>query len=86
MQISRDIRRRIRSDAYYIKKYGYMSHANYVKQKKNNYLYYLIGITSYALFVNPNDDKMREYLGVFKSELFRYKNGDLAINNANPHP
>ena len=86
MQISRDIRRRIRSDAYYIKKYGYMSHANYVKQKKNNYLYYLIGITSYALFVNPNDDKMREYLGVFKSELFRYKNGDLAINNTNPHP
>ncbi len=62
-----------------------MSHANYVKQKKNNYLYYLIGITSYALFVNPNDDKMREYLDVFKSELFRYKNGNLAINT-NPHP
>ena len=28
---------------------------------------------------------MREYLDVFKSELFRYKNGNLAINT-NPHP
>lgn len=85
MQISRNIRRRIRSDAYYIKKFGYVSHVNYIKQQRKNYLYHLIGITTYALFINPKDDKMYEYLNVFKEELSRYEN-DIAFTDTNPHP
>lgn len=73
LQVSRELRRRIRSDAYYIEKYGLSSHMDRTNQTKRNYLYYLIGISSYALFINPYDDKMKKYLNVFKKELDRCK-------------
>lgn len=73
LQINRELRRRIRSDAYYIEKYGFHSHIDYTSQNRSNYLYYLIGIASYALFINPYDDKMRECLEIFKKELARCK-------------
>ena len=73
LQVSRELRRRIRSDAYYIEKYGLSSHMDRTNQNKRNYLYYLIGISSYALFINPYDDKMKKYLNVFKKELDRCK-------------
>lgn len=69
MQLERGIRRRIRSEAYYIQKYGYQSHIQHIQQEKRNHLYYLLGIASYALFINPYDEKMRSYLNIFKAEL-----------------
>lgn len=69
MQICRKIRRKIREEAYYIQKYGLESHMKFTNNRKSNYLYYLIGITSYALFVNPGDEKLKNYLEIFKSQL-----------------
>jgi RNA-directed DNA polymerase len=69
LQIDRKIRKRLRSDAYYIKKYGFESHKQHIQEGRVNYLYHLIGLSSYALFINPYDDKMKEYLGIFKAEL-----------------
>jgi len=78
MQVSRNIRRKIRSEAYYIDKYGYQSHVQHTNQNRRNYLYYLIGIASYALFINPNDEKMKQYLSVFKDELNRQGNTEFS--------
>lgn len=69
MQIERKIRRKIRSDAYYIKKFGIENHMIYTNEKHKNYLYHLIGLSSYASFINPSDKKMKEYIQIFKEEL-----------------
>lgn len=70
MQVSRKIRHRIRSDIYYIRKYGLESHIEYRGISKANYLYHLMGLTSYALFINPKDEELKEYV-VFLSELIK---------------
>ena len=41
----------------------------HIKNEKSNYLYYLIGLTSYALPINTEDKHMKEYLDIFKGEL-----------------
>lgn len=69
MQIERAIRRRIRSDVYYIQKYGLHSHINKIGEKRTNYIYHLIGLASYILFINPYDLKMKNYVEILKSEL-----------------
>lgn len=74
MQVNRKLRRQLRSTAYYIQKYGYVSHIEHTGQTRRNYLYYLIGLASYALFINPSDKNMRHYLDIFKNELANNKN------------
>jgi len=70
MQISRKIRHKIRSDVYYIRKYGLDSHLEHMGINKANYLYHLMGIASYALFINPKDEKLKEYV-TFLSDLIK---------------
>ena len=69
MQLNKKLRHQIRSQVYYIQKYGLVEHIERTKQKRKNYIYYLIGITSYASFINPNDKKLKEYLEILKDEL-----------------
>lgn len=69
LQLSRKIRKDIRKNAYYIKKYGLESHLQHVNENRENYLYHMIGIASYAHFINPKDEQLSEYLDTFKSEL-----------------
>ena len=69
MQINAEKRKHIRAEAYYIKKYGYQSHIEYHGIKRERYLYHLIGMSSYALFINPYDENMKSYLAVFKKAL-----------------
>lgn len=61
MQVSREIRRQIRSDMYYIQKYGLDSHLEYRGVEKEKYIQHMRGLISYCIFVNPRDEKMREY-------------------------
>lgn len=61
LQLSRKIRKRIRSDIYYIRKYGLESHLEYTDEKRENYLYHLMGMVSYGVFINPYDEKLKEY-------------------------
>lgn len=69
MQIARTIRHRIRSDIYYIQKFGLDSHIEKLGNNKNNYLYHLMGQVSYAAFINPYDEKLIEYIAILKKEL-----------------
>lgn len=74
MQLEKKIRKRIRSDVYYIKKYGIDSHLERTSEKRKNYLYHMIGLATYALFINPKDCKMREYLEILKDNLVHQQN------------
>lgn len=73
MQVNRALRRKIRSDVYYIRKFGLASHLEHVGIEKKNYLYHLMGITSYALYINPADNEMKEYVEFLRKEITNYK-------------
>ena len=75
MQINRRLRHKIRSDVYYIRKFGLDSHMEHVGIKRQNYLYYLMGITSYALFINPMDEELKEYVDFLRKEIINFKQG-----------
>ncbi len=60
-QLSKHVRKDIRQSMYYIKKYGLQSHLDYIQEERNNYLQHLLGIITYALFINPHDQELRKY-------------------------
>ena len=67
LQLSREKRRAIRQEIYYIKKYGIKSHMNHLGEKHNNYLVHLAGKINFALFINPHDREMAEYRAYIKT-------------------
>lgn len=71
MQLSRKIRKRIRSDMYYIQKYGVESHLEHIGETRKNYLYHMMGVVSYAAFINPYDEKLKKYRLFLKEEISR---------------
>lgn len=73
MQLNRKVRKRIRSDMYYIQKYGVESHIQHIGEDRKNYLYHLIGLISYAAFVNPYDEELKKYK-LFLKEQIDYTN------------
>lgn len=78
LQLSRKIRKRIRSDIYYIRKYGLESHLEYTDEKRKNYLYHLMGMVSYGVFINPYDEKLKEYRS-YLNDLLRTRS-DIGIS------
>ena len=74
MQIPREKRREIRKQVYYIRKYGLESHLNHIGELRANYLNHLLGQINFALFVNPKDEKMREYFQYIKSIMLNGRN------------
>lgn len=66
MQISKEKRRQIRQQVYYIRKFGLESHLEYINENRANYLNHLLGQINFALFVNPKDKKMKEYFELIK--------------------
>lgn len=69
MQVSRDVRREIRKEIYYIKKYGINSHLKHIGEKRKSYINHLLGKINFALFVRPSDQQLREYSNYIKSML-----------------
>ena len=63
MQISKEKRKQIRQQIYYIRKYGLESHLERIEENRANYLNHLLGQINFALFVNPKDEEMKEYFG-----------------------
>ncbi|HTI61114.1 reverse transcriptase family protein [Mucilaginibacter sp.] len=61
IQIPKDQRKQIRQEIYYLKKYGLTDHLIKTKNFRSNYIGHLIGKINYALYVNPNDNEMKEY-------------------------
>ena len=62
LQLDREYRLKIRQELYYIKKYGIDSHLSHIGEERGNYISHLLGKISYCLFINPKDEKMKEYL------------------------
>ncbi len=62
MQLPREYRQKIRQEIYYIEQYGISSHISHLNETRANYICHLKGKIHYCLFVNPNDNKMKEYL------------------------
>ena len=67
MQISKEKRKQIRQQIYYIRKYGLESHLERIEENRANYLNHLLGQINFALFVNPNDEEMKEYFDTVKT-------------------
>lgn len=62
MQLPKSVRKKIRQEVYYIKKFGLESHMQYCGIDKNNYLPHLKGKIQYGLFINPKDYELQGYL------------------------
>lgn len=72
MQMSKEKRKQIRQQVYYIKKFGLESHLEHIVETRANYLNHLLGKINFALFVNPNDKEMKEYFDLIK-KLYKIK-------------
>ena len=57
---------KIRQEVHYINKFGLNDHLSHTKETRENYLSHLIGKIEYAIFINPKDKKMLEYLNIVK--------------------
>lgn len=58
MQISKEKRKYIRQQVYYINKFGIESHLDHIHETRSHYLNHLLGKINFALFVNPKDKEM----------------------------
>lgn len=65
-QVSRDYRMKIRQEVHYIQKFGLDGHLAHIGETRAHYIEHLIGKIEYALFINPNDEKLRTCLEVIK--------------------
>ena len=61
LQVPFEKRNAIRSDLYYIKKFGIEEHKTFRKIKKSNYISHLLGKINFILNINPNDQEFKEY-------------------------
>ncbi|MBR2506625.1 MAG: retron St85 family RNA-directed DNA polymerase [Bacilli bacterium] len=75
MQVSKNKRRDIRQQVYYIKKFGLDSHLTHIQETRANYLNHLLGQINFCLFVNPKDNEMKQYFGQIK-DLMQKQNSD----------
>ncbi len=69
LQVSRQLRDRLRQEAYYIQKFGLDEHLKRKKVTDINYIYKLIGLTNFAIFINSNDKKLIKIKEIFYSCL-----------------
>lgn len=70
IQIPKSQRLFIRQEIYYIKKFGLSEHLLKTQNNRANYLNHLLGKINYALSINPQDIKMKEYRGYISDFLF----------------
>lgn len=69
MQVSKEQRKSIRQQIYYITKYGLNSHLEHIGETRQHYINHLMGQINFALFVNPKDDELKEYFEIVKELL-----------------
>lgn len=62
MQLPKNIRKKIRQEMFYIKKFGLDSHLQYLEIQKENYIAHLRGVIHHGLFINPRDNELKSYL------------------------
>lgn len=63
--ITKEYKRKIRQEIYYIKKYGIDNHCKFIKENKTKYFNSLRGRINYCLEINPSDE-LKNYLKILK--------------------
>lgn len=61
LQVSKEVRNKIRNEMYYINKFGLENHLQQINNKKSNYLFHLLGRVNFALYINPSDSELKQY-------------------------
>jgi RNA-directed DNA polymerase len=69
LQVPRELRREIRKNVFFIKKYGLSSHLEKIECEKSNYVRHLLGKVEFASFINPNDQDLNKYKKILHSYL-----------------
>ncbi|MED3860854.1 reverse transcriptase family protein [Priestia megaterium] len=70
LQAPSQMRKELRKNIYYIKKYGLDSHLQFIQKDKHQFLKHLLGIANHIVFINPSDKETSEYLKYLK-ELWK---------------
>lgn len=60
-QVPKNIRNKIRTEMYYIKKFGLDEHLKRIENNRENYTLHLIGRINYLLNINPSDEEFKNY-------------------------
>lgn len=63
LSVPRELKRDIRKEIYYIRKYGLIEHIERAKIKRKNYCHSLLGRINFWLFVEPKNEFAREAKG-----------------------
>ena len=61
LSISREVKKKIRQEVYYIDKYGLDSHIKFIKEHRGNYLNHLRGKVNWVLTIEKNNDEFKKY-------------------------
>ncbi|WP_181703270.1 retron St85 family RNA-directed DNA polymerase [Chthonobacter albigriseus] len=61
MNVSKERRRRIRQELYYIEKYGIEDHIRYINETRKNTIAHLAGSLSYAIWIQPRSAELKKY-------------------------
>ena len=71
LNVSREYRRKIRQEIFYIQKYGLREHMNRLGIQKDEvaYLQVLLGKLSFVLQINPDDSQTRRQIAFVRSLL-----------------
>lgn len=67
IQVPKSIRRDLRQQVYYIKKYGLDSHLLHTNELRKNYLCHLLGLANYAHYINPKDVELKDAITFLKA-------------------
>ncbi len=59
--------KKLRQEMYYIKKFGFVDHANKRQINKKHYMEHLFGKLNYFLFISPGNIELKEHLSYLKS-------------------
>ena len=65
----RKLKRELRQQLYYIKKYGIESHILHEGIRQERYLYHLMGKVQWVLFLEPQNKEFLEYCKILKDEV-----------------
>lgn len=76
MQAPRSLRRKIRQEVYYIRKFGLDSHLKKQEEMRAHYVNHLLGKINFACFANPADLEMKEYFQYVRSILVSSEDDD----------
>lgn len=68
LQATRELRRDLRQAVYYIEKYGLNNHLARIGEVRANYLFHLMGLATFALFINPKDRDAEKAITALREE------------------